>query len=722
MNRPPLPPRRPLWTSAWLLLLVLAVIGFGFVASRPAPSPRVPLDGDVAQAEQAVRALLTPGPRTTALDLLPADFTEVTGVRPGREPARDGTVRAVHADGGCSAPWGDDDTRWDYAVPCRSHDLGYDLLRYAAAKGTPLAPELREALDDRLSADMHATCGLNPRGSPDLCRAVASLYSAGLVVNSWHQRWGPPVGQPIAPMLCGLAMIGFLLTFRLRGWLHVRRQTPRRAPHPRPAPRPVSRWALLGVGGIVVLMLGESVVALARWAGAGEATLWPLTWLAQLGFVFFFAGGHANAAGWRAEVRAGGGYREYLAHRASWLLRPALVFAVVAFAVPVALELLGIPAGTTAAAMRIALHPLWLLGMYLLTVALTPVMLALHRRARWPTLLGTLGVVAGAELVGGTPAARYVGALGLALLAQQLAFAHADGRLPRRLLVPLGGAAAAGLAALAWSGGVPPLLLGTPGAAPVFAAPAGAVLLLGLTQLGALALLARPLAGLAHRPGATRAVAFALRAPMSLYLGFLTAMLLLIAVVYFPDRLGHGVAWLFQPRSVVALALLAGPAALVFWWFERHGVGHSGPRPVAPGAGRLGAPLSRAAAGLGIGYAMVGVFGLALTSLGADPEPSVLLGLSLDPIQSLLHLLLGVSLLQTVRTGASAAPVTWVLTALACVPPVLAATAGPAVDPLGLAVHGATALFAAAAVLATVLGARSAPMPTPATVPARTGG
>jgi hypothetical protein len=259
-------------------------------------------------------------------------------------------------------------------VPCKAHDLGYDLLRYAAKKGHPLALEVRAALDDRLSKDLHATCGLNPMDSAGTCQVVASLYSAGLVVNAWHQRWGPPVGDPLGPMLAGVAVIACLVMFRLRGWLHVRRSAPVPAvdaERGRRTETPVDRWAILGVASIVLLVLGESAVALAHWAGAGPSWLWPFTWLAQLAPLFFFAGGHANAVGWRRILAEGGGYREYLAHRASWLLRPALIFTVVAFVVPMALELLGIPAGTNATVMRIALHPLWL-GVYLMTVIATP--------------------------------------------------------------------------------------------------------------------------------------------------------------------------------------------------------------------------------------------------------------------------------------------------------------------------------------------------------------
>ncbi|WP_158888253.1 phospholipase [Amycolatopsis anabasis] len=706
---PPVPRavRRPLWTSAWLLLLTLAVLGFGVVASRPAvlPDHGAPTGGPAA-AQHAIEALLAPGPSADALTRLPADFTQVTGIVPGAMPARDGTVRAVHVDGGCSTPWGDDNTKWDYAVPCKAHDLGYDLLRYADRMGQPLAPWVREALDDRLSTDMHATCGINPMNSPGTCDVVASLYSAGLVVNSWHQRWGPPIGEPIGPMLAGVAVIACLLAFRLRGWLRVRRAGPRVAVQARAVATDRARpWAFLGVASVVLLILGESAIALARWAGADESWLWPLTWLAQLAPLFFFAGGRANAAGWRAARAAGGGYRQYLAHRASWLLRPALIFVVVALVVPMALELLGIPPGTNTTVMRIALHPLWLLGVYLLTVVATPVLLALHRRAAVLTPLALLALVVGAELSASwtdSQLPRYAGALGLALLAQQAAFGHARPRTRSLVLGVLIGLTA--LVLLVTLGGASANLLGAPGAPPALAAETLPVLALGLAQLCLFGLCARPLARLAAHIRVARAVRFALRAPMSLYLGFLAAMLALVTIVYLPGRLDDDLAWLTQPRSLMAFALLAVPAAAVFWWFERHTDGHA---PAQPGeyrpAGRLGAVLGHSAVGLGIGYATVGVFGFALTRFGVD---TFLFGLRLNPIQNLVLLLLGVFLLHAARIGASSATSTWVVTGLACVPALLSAADGET-GPLTVAVPAVTAALAVAAAAGTVWQARS---------------
>ncbi|WP_329066525.1 phospholipase A2 [Amycolatopsis sp. NBC_01480] len=709
-------PRRRWSTSGWLLLVLFTVFAFGLIASRPASPPdQGPPTGDVLAAQNAIAALVHPGPQPSALALLPKDFTAVMDVLPGVLTARDGTVRAVHVDGGCSAPWGDDNTKWDYSVPCKAHDLGYDLLRYADKKGHPLDQQVRASLDAQLSKDMHHTCALNPMDSPRTCQLVATLYSAGLVVNSWHQRWGPPVGDPIGAMVIGVLVIGVLLAFRLRGWPAARRT--------RPAVRrtgPPTRWALLGAGGAALLMLGESVTALFDWAGAPEQALWPLTWLAQLTPLLFFAGGHANEAGWQAERDRG--YRHYLAERASPLLRPALIFAVVALLVPLALELLGIPAGTNATVMRIALHPLWLLGVYLLMIVCAPALLALYRRARLASVLTLLALVVAGELAAtwsGSQLPRYGATLALALLAQQLAFAHADGVRPsRRVLAVAAVVGVGGLAVASFVLGASPTLLGSPGAPAALSAAPWEVLLLGVTQLSLAGLFVTPLRRWAARPLVRRAAGLVLRAPMSLYLAFLAAMLLLVAVVYLPGPIADGLSWLVRPRTAMAVALLAVPAIAVFWWFERH--------PGAPAADAVEPPvrvrsgpgwhamlLTRAAAVLGIGYATAGVFGLALARFGDVAADADLLGLRFDPVQSLVHLLLGVLLLHTIRTGATTAASTWLACALGSIPALVAASDGEPSGAATVVLHAGTAVFALIAAASCLVPDRRAAGATP---------
>lgn len=209
--------RHPLWASTRAFALVLVVLGFGLIASRPPLPPQThPLTPEAAAARQAIEQLIAPGNGAAVLAALPDDFTASTGVEVGLRQAPDGTSRAVHLGGGCSTPWGDQPTRWRFGVACKAHDLGYDLLRYAAAHGRPLDPELRGSLDARLTADMHGRCAAASTESSQSCTFVAWLYQAGFVLNSWHQRWGPPVGKPQAPMLAGVAAIGVLLIFRRR--------------------------------------------------------------------------------------------------------------------------------------------------------------------------------------------------------------------------------------------------------------------------------------------------------------------------------------------------------------------------------------------------------------------------------------------------------------------------------------------------------------------------
>lgn len=709
---PPSRARRPWSTSGWLLLVTLLVFGFGLIASRPASPPdQGPPTGDILAAQNAVDALVRPGAVENAIEKLPADFTAVSGVKPSVMIARDGTARGVHTDGGCSAPWGDDNTKWDYAVPCKAHDLGYDILRYAERKGHPLGQEARSALDDRLSADMHNACVLNPMDSRGTCEVVASLYTAGLVLNSWHQRWGPPIGDPLGPMIVGVLVIGALLVFRLRGWARARRTAVALPREPRPEVR-VGQWAMLGVGGVVLMLLGESAVALAHWAGAPERSLWPFTWLAQLSPLIFFAVGRINEAGWRSVRAAGGRYPQYLADRASPLLRPALIFAVVALVVPLALEVLGIPAGTNATVMRIALHPLWLLGVFLLAVVLAPTLLTLYRRAPAGSVAGLLALTVAGEVAAqwsGSAIPRYAETLFLALFVQQLAFAHASGVRPARGV--LLGTAFTGLAGLGIAVAVlgeGPMLLGGPGAPAALSGPPWGVLLLGLVQLGVLGLLARPLARLGERPGIAAAAGLVVRAPMSLYLVFLSAMLLLVSVVYLPAPFVDGLSWLARPRVLLALALLGVPAVLVFWWFERHRTTH--PRGTQTSAvhepGLRAAVFCRAAATVGIAYAMLGVFGFALARFGGASADADLLGLRLGPVQSLVNLLLGVYLLHTVRTGTSRLPGTWLVCAVACAPPLMTALDGKQVSAAAVALPVATIVVAILAAAGTLLPVR----------------
>jgi hypothetical protein len=694
----------------WLIAMILAAATFAVIASRPSPPVTHAPTGDVAKIQQAIEDQLDPASGRDPLRDLPPDFTGLTDRDPVHMRAPDGTVRAVHPGGGCSSPWGD--TRWDYSVGCKAHDLGYDMLRYAARKGQPLSPELRERLDDRLSMDMHAQCRLNPRGSPAFCEVVASLYTVGLVVNSWHQRWGPPQNEPVGPW--SVAMIVIMLLIAARAPAVVRRGVrhgPRRVPGPpRHDPAEAARSAFLDFLRIVSLsgiVLAESLLAFTMRGTAEPGWLWPLTWLLQLVPLFFLAGGHANVLAWRAARDAGHGYGTYLVGRIGWLIRPVLAFVIAWLVIPLSLELLAAPEDAITAFGRLIVQPLWLLGLYLFVVAVTPAMHRLHRLLPVVTPAVLLAAVAALSLVGGAVAA-HVGGVLVALLFSQLAFHYADGtlwRVPRWALVAGAVAAFGGLVALTTLGAQPKLQLAEPTGYAAFAPSLAGVLLLGLVQTCLVALPRERGLRAITASAPARGVAFVRAAPMTVYLVYLCAMLLvegLVGVARSAGVLSDGIDWLLQPRTALALGMLALPTLVTFLLFERRGT----PAPDPPLADVTEEEprtwVDTLAAGLGVAYGALGVLGFAVTGLSGWTTTSTLLGLPIDPMASLIHLLLGWYLVHCVHLQTSSRPGPWLVTAIASVPPMITTMSGA-----GTAVHGVTMATALAVAAVRALHARA---------------
>ncbi|MPZ84442.1 MAG: hypothetical protein GEV28_30260 [Actinophytocola sp.] len=710
----------------WLVVMILAAAAFAVIASRPNPPVTHPPTGDVAKVQQAIEDQLDPGSGRDPIAALPKDFNTVSGRDPIHVKAPDGTTRAVHPGGGCSSPWGD--TRWDYSVGCKAHDLGYDMLRYAERKGQPLAPELRERLDDRLSMDMHAQCTLNPRGAPAACEVVASLYTVGLVVNSWHQRWGPPRSEPVGPW--SVAMVVIMLLIAVRAPAVVRRgvrHKPRPAPtRPRLDPTELAQADYLGLLRIVSLtgiVLAESMLAFTMRGTAETGWLWPLTWLLQLVPLFFLAGGHANLLAWRAARDAGAGYGTYLVGRIGWLIRPVLAFVIAWLVVPLSLELLRAPDDAITAFSRLIVQPLWLLGLYLLVVAVTPAMHRLHRGLAYSTPVVLLAAVVALSFFGGSVAAHIGGVL-VALLFGQLAFHYADGtlwRLPRWVLVACATGAFAGLVALTTLGAQPRLQLAEPTGYAAFAPSLAGVLLIGLAQVCLVALPREPGLRAVAAGWPARAMTVVRAAPMTVYLLYLCAILLLEGLVGVARRAGvwaGGIDWLIQPRTMLALGLIAMPTLLSFLLFERR-FDRRGRTAQEPELVEVTDDITRdeprtwadtAAAALGVAFGTVGVLGFAVTGLSGWTQTSTLLGLPIDPMANLIHLLVGWYLVHCVHLQTSSRPSPWLVTAIACVPPMITTMSG-----VGTIVHGAVmvAALAVAVVCAQPTRARAPAHPVP---------
>ncbi|WP_307867715.1 phospholipase A2 [Umezawaea beigongshangensis] len=678
--------------------MALAVFVCGVVASRPAgATDEQVLGGDVAAASRAVDALALPSADHDPRAEFPHDFAAVQNTTPEPVVAPDGTLRAVHVGGGCSGPAGD--TEWDFGTACRAHDLGYDLLRYAESKGQPLGPDARRKLDARLSTDMHAQCEANPRGSGVRCHAVAQLYSAGLGFNSWRQRWGPPGHEPVLAWGFGIAVVVFLLVARLPG-------ARRREPDPAPAqsaaftPRPAvqDRFAtFLRLGSLALVVLGQSLLTVLYWGGISANWLWLLTWVLQAVPVFFFAGGHANLLAWQAVRDDQGGYGRYLAGRISWLMRPMLAFVLAWLVLPLPLQLLDAPQVRVDAFSRMIAYPLWFLSLYLVGVALTPLAAWLHGRVRLVTPLALLAAMVVADTARAWLHWRTGGYLNLllgALFLQQIGFFYADGsllRVSRRALVALAALTPPALGVLIAFGGYPRTMMTTPGEAlSNVSPPTICLLVLGLGQIClVVAQRDRVSAWLhGHRPWSV--VAFTRSAPMTVYLGYLTvlaAVVGLLGVLDGPAPAALTVAeWLSRPRWITGLVVLLVPLLLFFHRFERHAHHFPGTRSRVEESHR-----GRLAAVLGVLFGALGLLGFVTT--GFSGGSGTLVVLPVDTLQNLIHLLLGWYLVHSARAGTCHARLPWMLTAVACVPPLLS----PESNAACLLLHGAVIVVALAA-------------------------
>jgi hypothetical protein len=397
----------------------------------------------------------------------------------------------------------------------------------------------------------------------------------------------------------------------------------------KPAPHPVvqDRYAtFLRIASLALLVVGETIATIAHWTGFSPNWLWAL----QVVPIFFFAGGHANLLSWQNHQ---GGFGCYVSTRISWLLRPVMAFVLLWVVLFAALNLLDVQ---VEAYSRLITHPLWFLGVYALTVCATPVMAWLHRYRRLTTPAVLTALTLGVEILrtlAEWQTGGYATLLLGALLMQQYGFFYADGsldRIPKRTLAGITAVTLPAIAALVYFGDNP-----------------RSVIVLGLGQVCLALLIRRPVSlWLAGR--SWHVVDFVRTAPMTIYLAYL----LLVGLV----------VWMIGlVNAPVLLVLALVPLVLVFHRFETR---HAGWPELSHESHR-----TRLATALGSLYGVFGVLGFVVTGFLADS--AVLVVLPVDPLQNVIHLLLGWYLLHCARTGACNTRLPWLLTALACVPPLL---------------------------------------------------
>ncbi|MEV1011443.1 acyltransferase [Streptomyces sp. NPDC049881] len=330
-----------------------------------------------------------------------------------------------------------------------------------------------------------------------------------------------------------------------------------------------------------------------------------VTLVLQVMPVFFVVGGYANAASWSARRGRGERGTGWVRVRVLGLLFPAAVYVAVAMAVVSVVVLSGVARREELreAGWFVALH-LWFLPVYLVLIALTPALYALHLRwGLWlpagiavvVAVVDTLSLGAG---VPGVDAANYLLVWGVMYL---WGFSWYSGSLvrPRIRSAALGAGGAVLLAALLVWGPFPVAMIGAGTRVENTSPPSIALLAFAAAQTGLLLTAGPLLDRFLARPARWRRVSRANTAVLTVYLWHMVPVIA-VAVALYPTgiapqpTIGSG-AWLaLRVAWVALLAVLLVPLVLLMLWAQRPlrrlppGIGR--PRrwsPVLLGAGTL---------------------------------------------------------------------------------------------------------------------------------------
>ncbi|MFJ9287214.1 acyltransferase [Kitasatospora aureofaciens] len=312
-----------------------------------------------------------------------------------------------------------------------------------------------------------------------------------------------------------------------------------------------NRYAdLLRAGAVGTVVLGHWLLTNPTYQNgqlSGQDALQYVAWGRWLTLLFqvmpavFLVGGFANAVSWTEHRSHGGDWVSWVRRRALRLLWPATVYLAAAFLGVTAARASG--AGAIELALTgwyIALH-LWFLPVYLLLIALTPVLLAAHHR--WGLRVPFVMAVAAAavDLAALGPRLPVVGFANYLLVwgsMHQWGFTWYDGQL-------------------------------TSGRRPFVLAAAGTVLLAGLLAWGPFPV---DMVGTGSRAGNTTPPSIALlarlnRAVMTVYLWH-PVPVVVVAITFYPSGIAPQPAvgswqwWALRPLWLAVLALLIVPLTL----------------------------------------------------------------------------------------------------------------------------------------------------------------
>ncbi|MEE9205727.1 MAG: acyltransferase family protein [Acidimicrobiia bacterium] len=439
---------------------------------------------------------------------------------------------------------------------------------------------------------------------------------------------------------------------------------------------------VLRVAAVLIVVAGHWVTTAVIWeegqiAGENALSVIPqshlATWLLQVMPLLFFVGGFANA---RSLAHHSGKYLAYLRTRLMRLLAPTVAFMAVWLVVGIVAEALPLPEpNVVERAADVAALPLWFLGLYVIVVALAPPLRRLHEHLGWwVPIFFIVGAAAVDVLVHGLG----YDAIGVAnyalvwLLPHQLGFFYADGQLERVSRRVVGTLAAAGLLGLVVAvtvGGYPVSMIGVPGENRWNTDPPSLPLVALTMWLIGLALLAQP--GIRSWALRRRRLVKRLNGiTLTLYLWHVSALAIAAAVVYplgFPRAdTGSALWWATRPLWLAALVPVLLLLVYGFRRFEVHRVPQFIPRFADHRARHV-------AAGIGVVSLALGILGFSVTGFDhvATEFGGSVLVFSMNPLQSVLHVAVGLGVLWaayrpvSVVPGATAASLLYLLLGVA---------------------------------------------------------
>ena len=352
-----------------------------------------------------------------------------------------------------------------------------------------------------------------------------------------------------------------------------------------------------------------------------------VTLILQVIPAFFLAGGYSNAVSWTAHHARGEVWTVWVRGRATPILWAVAVYVATTVLAVVVADAAGTPSvEIVRAAWFTALH-LWFVPVYLLMIALTPIMFAAHRR--WG-LAVPLAMAIGATAVDVAVIGFHLPLIGFAnyLLvwgsSHQWGFAWQTGTLihPRWRPYALGVGGAMLLAGLLVWGPFPVDMIGTGQRIDNTSPPSVVLLAFAAAQAGLLLAAEPGVTRLLTRSGTWRLIRRLNTAVLTVYLWHMVPVII-VAIALYPTgfvaqpAIGTALWWALRPAWIAVLTAVLIPLTAAVMWAERplRNV------PVGVGPWWRGSP---AVLAVGLTVAAAGLSRFAIAGFAPSGDPAVI--------------------------------------------------------------------------------------------------